>query len=177
MDTKRLIELAVARKKLDAKVKADEAALKEKLKPLKAKRDQVDEVLGKIINKSGEKGCMKSFKLPDDSIVYASEVDKYSTKDRNELDAWVLQPLALYLELEADALGDEADAALEDLVQAINDVHNRMGIFSNTVVKDSAIAYRKDTGASDVEGDLTGGKLPGGIGMYKERKVNFRKGS
>ena len=177
MDTKKLTQLAMARRKLDAQVKERSEELSEELKPLKEKIGKVDQVLAKVINKSGEEGTLKNFTLPDKSTVYASEVEKYSTRDRTELDQWVLEPLTLYLDIESDLLGDEAAEALADLVKALNEVQDRMGIFSNTIVKDSAIRFRKDTGASEIEGDLKGGKLPGGVRVYKEAKVNFRKGS
>lgn len=184
MKTEDLIKLAVARRKIDTKVKAVEASTKAKTGPYKAKLNQIDEKLIKYVNKTGKEGTLQSFKLPDDSTVYASESDKYSTKDRTELDAWVLEPLHqtiagleqdLAEEEDADlqeVLGDELNAAL----QMLHKIHNRMGIFSNTIVKDSAIAFRKDTGATDIEGSLKGGKLPGGVRMFKQPILNFRKG-
>lgn len=188
MNTEGLVKLATVRRQIDSKIKTETAALGEKLGPAKAKLKQIDEKLVKYVNKTGKEGTLKSFKLPDDSSVFASESDKYSIKDRPEVDAWVLEKLEDKIaRLKAEYVlegGPEGDEDVRELIgddlEELQEIHasiaNRLGIFSNTIVKDAAIAHRKDTGATDVEGSLKGGKLPGGIRMFKQMTVNYRKG-
>ena len=149
METKDMKRLVAARMKIDADIKAQEAALKEKLAPLKAKRDKIEAKLGEVINKSGADGSMQSVNVLG-YTVYASETPKYKlpSEGRDAFVEWVLA----------------------------EDSENRIEIFGNTLKKDPIDDYRLETGAESIgkEG-IKGGKLPAGIQLHVEKKVNFRK--
>ena len=162
METKDMRRLVAARMKIDADIKVQEAALKEKLAPLKAKRDKIEEKLGEVINKSGAEGCMKSTNMLG-YTVYASETPKYKlpSEGRDAFVEWVL----------AD---DEAEQQIDPEHKQL--IRDRIEIFGNTLKKDPIDDYRLETGAESIgkEG-IKGGKLPAGIQLHVEKKVNFRK--
>jgi len=95
--------------------------------------------------------------------VYASETPKYKlpSEGRDAFVEWVL----------AD---DEAEQQIDPEHKQL--IRDRIEIFGNTLKKDPIDDYRLETGAESIgkEG-IKGGKLPAGIQLHVEKKVNFRK--
>lgn len=147
MDIETLNKLGLWRCKLQGEIDEAKAQLKEDIKDKEAKLKKIEEKLMPVINQTGGKGTTKNHKLPNGYIMYASESDKYRCEDRDSLHEWIMK-----------------------------EPESRLGIFTNAVTKDEVEYWRRETGATDLDGKLDGGKLPAGVGLHVVKKVNFRKG-
>jgi uncharacterized membrane protein YheB (UPF0754 family) len=167
MKVESITKLVNQRTKDLARIAELQATIAEEVKVRKERVAKIEARLSSVINKSGDEGTMQNLKAGD-VMVYASESDKYSIpKDsRGELNDWVLEGLQ-------EVAAENPDyVELEDV---ISEIYDRLEIFTNKVNKDPIVEFRKKTGGKEVEGDLRGGKLPGGVKYYLEQKVNFRK--
>lgn len=147
MDKVKLEKLCMWRVKIEDEIAELEASIADQVTERQVKLNKINEALAPVINQSDAEGTKRNHRLKSGPILYSQEKLKYRVKDREEFNKFVLE-----------------------------DPEKRIHLFKGELEEDKVNDYRKDTGASDVEGKIHGGKLPTGSGLHIVKQIITRRG-